>query len=123
MPPIRDYRGLFWRRPVIASIFTMVRSPLAGIPSTRGFLAFYVLAAGAASAWPLIFVLAVTMSPAFLLPAYRCDALFGTARTPSLFPIGARRRVHPGYIDDSVDLGGTLPAPRDPIRTMVGGLN
>jgi NADH-quinone oxidoreductase subunit N len=59
---LEDYRGLFWRRPVIAGIFTVVLFSLAGIPATMGFLAkFYVLAAGAAeSLWLLILVLAIT---------------------------------------------------------------
>jgi NADH-quinone oxidoreductase subunit N len=59
---LEDYRGLFWRRPVIASAFTITLLSLAGIPATMGFLGeFYVLAAGAAAeAWPLIIILAVT---------------------------------------------------------------
>ena len=59
---LEDYRGLFWRRPVIAGIFTAALLSLAGIPATMGFLGkFYVLAAGAAAAaWPLIIVLVVT---------------------------------------------------------------
>jgi NADH-quinone oxidoreductase subunit N len=59
---LEDYRGLFWRRPVIASVFTAALLSLAGIPATMGFLGkFYVLAAGAAAAaWPLIIVLVVT---------------------------------------------------------------
>ncbi|HLH37051.1 MAG TPA: NADH-quinone oxidoreductase subunit N [Alloacidobacterium sp.] len=57
-----DYRGLFWRRPVLALIFTAMLLSLAGIPLTAGFLAkFYLVAAGADShAWLLIFVLVVT---------------------------------------------------------------
>jgi NADH-quinone oxidoreductase subunit N len=59
---LEDYRGLFWRRPAIAGIFTAVLLSLAGIPATMGFLGkFYVLAAGAdASAWPLNIVLVLT---------------------------------------------------------------
>jgi NADH-quinone oxidoreductase subunit N len=59
---LEDYRGLFWRRPVIASAFTVALLSLAGIPATMGFLGkFYVLAAGAAAAaWPLIIILVVT---------------------------------------------------------------
>jgi NADH-quinone oxidoreductase subunit N len=59
---IEAYRGLFWRRPVLAGIFTAMLLSLAGIPMTAGFLAkFYVVAAGASSAkWPLVFTLAVT---------------------------------------------------------------
>jgi NADH-quinone oxidoreductase subunit N len=59
---IEDYRGLFWRRPVIAGVFTAALLSLAGIPATIGFVGkFYVLAAGAnAAAWPLILILIVT---------------------------------------------------------------
>jgi NADH-quinone oxidoreductase subunit N len=59
---LEDYRGLFWRRPVIASIFTAALFSLAGIPATMGFVGkFYVLDAGAAAAaWPLIIILVVT---------------------------------------------------------------
>ncbi|MFB3829948.1 MAG: NADH-quinone oxidoreductase subunit N [Bryobacteraceae bacterium] len=59
---IEDYRGLFWRRPWLAGVFTAMLFSLAGIPLTAGFLAkFYVVAAGAAAAqWGLILTLAVT---------------------------------------------------------------
>jgi NADH-quinone oxidoreductase subunit N len=59
---IEDYRGLFWRRPVMAAVLTVALLSLAGIPATMGFLGkFYVLAAGAdAAAWPLILILAIT---------------------------------------------------------------
>lgn len=59
---LEDYRGLFWRKPVMAVMFSAVLLSLAGIPATMGFLGkFYVLAAGAAaSAWLLIMILVVT---------------------------------------------------------------
>ena len=59
---VEDYRGLFWRRPMLASGFTAALLSLAGIPATIGFLGkFYILAAGAdASAWLLMIVLVVT---------------------------------------------------------------
>ncbi|MGA8272169.1 MAG: NADH-quinone oxidoreductase subunit N [Candidatus Sulfotelmatobacter sp.] len=59
---LENYRGLFWRRPVIASVFTAALLSLAGIPATMGFVGkFYVLAAGAsADAWLLILILALT---------------------------------------------------------------
>ncbi|HEX4872213.1 MAG TPA: NADH-quinone oxidoreductase subunit NuoN [Nevskiaceae bacterium] len=42
-----DYRGLFWRRPYLASILTAMLLSLAGIPLTAGFIGkFYVIAAG-----------------------------------------------------------------------------
>lgn len=57
-----DYTGLFWHRPLMAGIFTVMLLSLAGIPATMGFLAkFYVLAAGAsAMKWSLIIILVMT---------------------------------------------------------------
>jgi NADH-quinone oxidoreductase subunit N len=57
-----DIRGLFWRRPLLASVFTAMILSLAGIPLTAGFLGkFYVLTAGAsAAAWALVSVLIVS---------------------------------------------------------------
>ncbi|HEV2419422.1 MAG TPA: NADH-quinone oxidoreductase subunit N [Terriglobia bacterium] len=59
---IDDYRGLFWRRPLLASVFTAMLLSLAGIPLTAGFVAkFYVVTAGASSQiWLLVFVLIIT---------------------------------------------------------------
>ena len=59
---LEDYRGLFWRRPLLAVIFTLMLLSLAGIPLTAGFVGkFYVVAVGASSAkWALVFTLVVT---------------------------------------------------------------
>ena len=47
---LEDYRGLFFRRPWLAGIFTAMLLSLAGIPLTAGFIGkFYVLAAGVGS--------------------------------------------------------------------------
>ncbi len=44
---IEDYRGLFWRRPGIAIVFTLSLLSLAGIPITAGFIAkFYIIFEG-----------------------------------------------------------------------------
>jgi NADH-quinone oxidoreductase subunit N len=44
---IEDYRGLFWKRPWIALVFTLSMLSLAGIPLTAGFIAkFYVIFEG-----------------------------------------------------------------------------
>jgi NADH-quinone oxidoreductase subunit N len=44
---IEDYRGLFWKRPWIALVFTLSLLSLAGIPVTAGFVAkFYVILEG-----------------------------------------------------------------------------
>ncbi len=44
---IEDYRGLFWKRPWIAIVFTLSLLSLAGIPLTAGFIAkFYLIFEG-----------------------------------------------------------------------------
>ncbi|MGL5102540.1 MAG: NADH-quinone oxidoreductase subunit NuoN [Plesiomonas sp.] len=45
-----SYRGLFWHRPVLAAVLTVMMLALAGIPLTLGFIGkFYVLAVGVES--------------------------------------------------------------------------
>ena len=55
------YQGLFWRRPALATVLTVVLLSLAGIPLTVGFIAkFYLFAAGVtAGAWLLLAALVV----------------------------------------------------------------
>lgn len=57
---IKNYRGLFWKRPLIAAAFTAMLFSLAGIPLTAGFIGkYYVLAAGInSSLWTLVIILA-----------------------------------------------------------------
>jgi NADH-quinone oxidoreductase subunit N len=59
---LEAYRGLFWRRPVLSSVFTVMLLSLAGIPVTAGFVGkVYIIASGASSAlWSLIIILIVT---------------------------------------------------------------
>ena len=51
-----EYRGLFWRRPYLTAVLTVMMLSLAGIPLTAGFIGkFYVIAAGVqAQLWWLI---------------------------------------------------------------------
>ncbi len=59
---IEDYKGLFWRKPVIAAIFTAMLFSLAGIPLTVGFIGkYFLLSAGVnASRWLLVIVLVLS---------------------------------------------------------------
>jgi NADH-quinone oxidoreductase subunit N len=59
---IDDYHALFWRRPGLAGVFTLMLLSLAGIPVTAGFIGkFYIVAAGASSAmWALVIILVVS---------------------------------------------------------------
>lgn len=56
------YKGLAWRRPGLAIVFSAMLLSLAGIPLTAGFIGkFYLVAAGAASSlWALVVSLALS---------------------------------------------------------------
>ena len=58
---IKAYRGLFWRKPVLAASFTLILLSLAGIPITAGFISkYFLLTAGIEeSKWLLAFTLVV----------------------------------------------------------------
>ncbi len=53
---LREYEGLFWRRPLLATFFSAMLLSLAGIPLTMGFVGkFYIFAAGVESElWTLL---------------------------------------------------------------------
>jgi len=59
---LSGYRGLFWRSPLMAAIFTVALFSLAGIPLTAGFPAkFFILTAGVQQhQWLLAVVLVLT---------------------------------------------------------------
>src|SRR5690606_29681903 len=56
-----DIRGLFWRRPFLATALAWAMLSLAGIPATAGFIGkFYVVAAGVdAGLWWLLALLVI----------------------------------------------------------------
>lgn len=58
---IEAYRGLFWKKPLLATAFTISLLSLAGIPLTSGFMAkYFLLSAGIKETkWLLVFILVV----------------------------------------------------------------
>jgi NADH-quinone oxidoreductase subunit N len=64
---LEDYRGLFWRRPWLATIFLAALLSLGGIPLTAGFMGkFYILMAGVGSAlWALAIIMTVNTMISF----------------------------------------------------------
>lgn len=83
-----DYRGLFWRRPLSAGIFTAMLLSLAGLPLTAGFVGkFYLVAAGASSAlWTLVFILVITSGISVFYYLRVIVALFANA-APAAEPL------------------------------------
>jgi NADH-quinone oxidoreductase subunit N len=60
--PLEEYRGLFWRHPVMALVLTVAMLSLAGIPLTGGFIGkFVVLTSGVQQQlWVPVIVLVLT---------------------------------------------------------------
>lgn len=58
---LSDYKGLFWKRPWVAVVFTLALLSLAGIPITAGFMGkFYLVFAGIqANLWILVISLII----------------------------------------------------------------
>ncbi len=59
---IENFKGLFWKRPLLALVFSAMLFSLAGIPLTVGFIGkYYLLSAGVSSSlWVLVIVLVLT---------------------------------------------------------------
>ncbi len=103
-----EYRGLFWRRPVLTAVMTVMMLSLAGIPLTAGFIGkFYVIAVGVEShLWWLIGALVLEQRHRpVLLPAGHGHPVPGRARHPP-----ARRTVQLGPARRRHHAGGHRPA-------------
>ena len=128
-----DVQGLFWRRPLLASVFTVMLLSLAGIPLTAGFLGkFYVLTAGASAAsWTLVFVLIAssTIGLAYYLRAivamFTASTLAAAgepdARPPQL--LGMASRLALAALVVTLFVLGVYPGPLwDAVRTVAANL-
>jgi NADH-quinone oxidoreductase subunit N len=125
---LEQYRGLFWRRPLLASVFTAVLLSLAGIPGTIGFVGkFYILASGAnASAWLLIIVLVLTSVIGLFYYLRIVVTLFSAVPEPQ--PSTQRLDWSTAFLLGGLAVlliwFGVYPAPLlNLIRATIGGLN
>jgi NADH-quinone oxidoreductase subunit N len=94
-----DYRGLFWRRPWLAGVFTAALLSLAGMPLTGGFLGeFYLADAGVgAGLWALVIVLVLSSAIGLFyylrivgtMCSRPAEETEGSAVLPSLSLVGA----------------------------------
>jgi NADH-quinone oxidoreductase subunit N len=82
---VDDFKGLYWRRPYMATIFTAMLFSLAGIPLTAGFLGkFYVVAAGVHSArWLLVIILLINSAIGLFYYLRLVVAMFSKAESSS----------------------------------------
>lgn len=89
---LADYRGLFWRHPLVALTLTPLLLSLAGIPLTAGFIGkLYVLQAGTVGAWWLLLALLVLGSVIGLYYYLRVVATMFSSAEParSIAPSGS----------------------------------
>jgi NADH-quinone oxidoreductase subunit N len=88
---LEDYRGLFWRRPWLATIFLTALLSLGGIPLTAGFMGkFYVLMAGVGSAlWLLSVILVVNTMISFYYYLRVAFMMFRDAPEGEAAPVAA----------------------------------
>lgn len=89
------YRGLFWRRPVIALVLTVAMLSLAGIPLTAGFIGkFMVLTAGVqVQLWVPVAVLVLTSVMGLFYYLRIISTLFAEAPSAA----AAERSLHPFF--------------------------
>jgi len=127
---LASYRGLFWRRPLIAGVFTVMLLSLAGIPLTAGFIGkFYVVAAGASALlWFLVFTLVVTSTIGLFYYLRVVVALYShipetaAAATPSLQGGSLSLTWALGVLTTAVIAIGCYPSPvLRLVQTMIAG--
>jgi NADH-quinone oxidoreductase subunit N len=101
---LEDYRGLLWRRPWTATVFTAMLLSLAGIPLTAGFVGkFYILAAGVNTQLWLLVSMLVLNSVVGLY--YYIKVIAVMFLQPEAMEVEPRRRLRPSIYLASV---GTL---------------
>ncbi|RNI26476.1 NADH-quinone oxidoreductase subunit N [Rufibacter latericius] len=90
---MEDYRGLFWRRPGTAAVFTAMLLSLAGIPLTAGFVGkFYLLASGVnTQQWILVLMLVLNSVLGLYYYIRIIAVMFGPAEQPQEM----RKVLHP----------------------------
>ncbi len=67
---LEDYRGLFWRRPLAATILSVMLLSLAGIPVTSGFIGKFFLIAAGVDGLKWVLILSVVLTSAIAVYYY-----------------------------------------------------
>ena len=115
---IDDYKGLFWKRPWIAIVFTLSLLSLAGIPVTAGFIAKFYIIFESMKAGLMVLVFSMIINSVIGLYYYLrvITKMFSTSdetELPSLSLIGKRTLalismsiillgVYPGWLIDII---------------------
>ncbi|MES2673589.1 MAG: NADH-quinone oxidoreductase subunit NuoN [Pseudomonadota bacterium] len=91
---LHDYHGLFWHRPMLASLFTVALFSLAGIPLTAGFIGkFYVVMAALAvdDIWARVALASVVLGSAISIYFYLRTIISMFMTNKDLVPFDAKR--------------------------------
>ena len=101
---IEDFKGLFWKRPGIAIVFTLSLLSLAGIPVTAGFIAkFYVILEGMKAGLMVLIISLIINSVIGLYYYLRIiTTLFSTASETKLPELSLTGNISLGIIAASI---------------------
>src|SRR5664280_2564416 len=108
---IEDYKGLFWKRPWIAIVFTISLLSLAGIPVTAGFIAkFYVILEGM-NAGLMVLVISMIINSVIGLYYYLriITTLFATSSDTKLPVLSIAGNITLALVGISIVLLGIYP--------------
>jgi NADH-quinone oxidoreductase subunit N len=105
------YKGLFWKKPWVAIVFTLILLSLAGIPLTAGFMGkFYLVLAGAKSGlWLLVISLIVNSVISLYYYLRVIVSMFSTSDREPLPAVPVLGNFVLGVIAISILLLGILP--------------
>ena len=108
---IEDFKGLFWKRPGIAIVFTLSLLSLAGIPLTAGFIAkFYVILEGMKAGLMVLIISMIINSVIGLYYYLRIiTTLFSTASETKLTELSFFGNITLAIIAVSILLLGIYP--------------
>jgi NADH-quinone oxidoreductase subunit N len=108
---MEDFKGLFWKRPGIAIVFTLALLSLAGIPLTAGFIAkFYIILEGM-KAGLMILVISLIINSVIGLYYYLriITTLFSTAGETKLPDLSLSGNISLAIIASGILILGIYP--------------
>ena len=108
---IEDYKGLFWKKPWIAAVFTLCMLSLAGIPLTAGFISKFYLVYEGMKAGLIILIFSLIINSVIGLYYYLrvITTMFSTAGTTELRSISMLGKLTLALITVSILLLGLYP--------------
>ena len=108
---IEDYKGLFWKKPWIAGVFTLCLLSLAGIPITAGFIAKFYLIFEGMKAGLLILIFSIIINSVIGLYYYLrvITTMFSTADKTALPSVSFLGKLTLAFITIGILVLGVYP--------------